>query len=136
MIYLASPHSHESEFVRHVRYMHAVQAAAHYAAKGFHIFSPIAHSHPIALEMQRAGMPHEKMGYDYWQAFDEHMMRHCAELWILTIGGWLASKGVSAEIEFMSSLQKPIAYITVGVDGPEYSLEYREDANAARGIGK
>jgi hypothetical protein len=72
---------------------------------GAHIFSPIAHSHPIALA---GDLPLE---FEYWEQYDRKMLAACAELWVCTMDGWRESKGVSAEIAIASERKMPIRYI-------------------------
>lgn len=53
MIYLASPYTHSDVHVREWRFREACRAAAALLRAGITVFSPIAHSHPIAA----FGMP-------------------------------------------------------------------------------
>lgn len=48
MIYLASPYSHADPAVQRHRYKEAQRATAEMMIEGRVVFSPIAHSHPIA----------------------------------------------------------------------------------------
>lgn len=106
MIYLASPYSHEDFAVMESRFERAAQCAANLMGKGIEIFSPIAHTHPIA----QYGLP---KGFDFWERYDEWFLEHCSEMWILLIDGWGSSKGVHEERKIMNQLGKPVRFVTV-----------------------
>jgi hypothetical protein len=92
MIYLASPYSHRDSAVRQKRFEAACRAAAALLRADIAVFSPIAHSHPIA----EYGVP---TTWDFWQRVDRQYLRHCQALVVLRLPGWEASVGVQAEIE-------------------------------------
>jgi nucleoside 2-deoxyribosyltransferase len=92
MIYLASPYSHPDAVVRQKRFEAACRAAAALLRAGFSVFSPIAHSHPIALH----GVPGT---WAFWQQVDREQLRRCQAIVVLRLAGWETSVGVHAEIE-------------------------------------
>lgn len=47
MIYLASPYSHPDPAVEELRFEAACEAACKLMQQGHHVFSPIAHTHPV-----------------------------------------------------------------------------------------
>ena len=49
MIYLASPYTHDDPNVERERYESVCTVCAKFARLGKHVYSPIAHWHPIAL---------------------------------------------------------------------------------------
>lgn len=104
MIYLASPYSHPDESVRHVRYESVVEYAARAWKEGHIVFSPIAHSHPIAL--------HGLAGtWEQWSEFDSAIIGACAELWVLMLDGWEDSEGVEAEVGIAERLGLPVRWV-------------------------
>lgn len=105
MIYLASPYSHKDPDVQEARFRMACRAAAALMRKGLCIYSPVAHTHPIALA---GDLP---KGWDYWERFDRDMISHCEELWVLQLQGWFESKGVQAEIQIAREAQKKVVFI-------------------------
>lgn len=105
LIYLAFPYNHPLESVRTRRFEEVCSIAAHLMRKGIYIFSPIAHTHPIALA---GDLPR---GWEYWKTYDEVMIRACDELWIVTLDGWEESQGIKGEIEIAQSLGKVIKYV-------------------------
>jgi hypothetical protein len=111
MIYLASPYSHPDPDVMEGRFKCVCVLAADLMRRGERIFSPIAHTHPIAVagELPR--------GWDFWRQYDEDMIRAADEVWVYTMDGWRESKGVQAEIEIAKAMGKPVRY--VGDDGDD-----------------
>jgi len=106
LIYLASPYSHPDPNVRHERWTKICAIAAELLCKGYHVISPIAHTHPMALVGQ---LPFD---WDFWAVYDENIITRCDELWIVMLGGWSASKGLKAEREIAGRLKKPVVYLT------------------------
>jgi nucleoside 2-deoxyribosyltransferase len=105
VIYLASPYSHPDESVRISRFHAACDAAASLMRAGHVVFSPIAHTHPIAV---RNALP---LGWEFWKATDEAFLSRCDELYVLMLEGWDTSKGVTAEIEIARALGHPVKFI-------------------------
>lgn len=104
-IYLASPYSNPAQAVVEARFVAVCEAAARLMAAGHKIFSPIAHTHPIA---QHGQLPTD---WKFWRDYDEAMICAADRLWILTLPGWRESKGVSGEILIALREQLPIAFV-------------------------
>lgn len=104
MIYLASPYSDPLPEVREYRFNVICEVTARLIREGHHVFSPIAHSHPLA----RHGLPGD---WAFWEAYDRRMIAACDELWVCTMMGWRYSKGVQAEIVIAGEEGKPVRYI-------------------------
>lgn len=107
LIYLASPYSHPDADVRQHRFERACQVAGGLMREGHHIFSPIAHTHSIAVQCD---LP---LGFDFWRQYDEEMIAACGELWVLMLPMWSQSKGVSAEIALAMLLGKPVRSVVI-----------------------
>ena len=105
MIYLASPYSHPDEAVRVARFEAVCRFAAQRIAEGLVVFSPIAHTHPIAVY---GGLP---LGFDFWREFDQRMIAACDALWVLCLRGWRHSRGIAEEISIARGLGKPCVFI-------------------------
>ena len=105
MIYLASPYSHPDREVMVRRFKQACKMARKLFELGHFVFSPIAHSHPIA---EHGELPAK---WEYWAAFDTKMISLCDEVWVLKLDGWQKSKGVEAEINIAKGLGKPVKYV-------------------------
>jgi nucleoside 2-deoxyribosyltransferase len=104
VIYLASPYSHSDSSVQEQRFEAVCKKAAELFRAGQIVFSPIAHSHPIA----KYGIPGD---WQTWEAFDRIMIAACDKIVVLCLDGWKTSKGVAAEIEIAKQLGKPVEYI-------------------------
>lgn len=105
LIYLASPYSHPDPEIRRQRFETVCFAAANLMREGHHIFSPIAHTHPIALHGE---LP---KGWEFWQEYDRKIIAVCGELWVLRMDGWDKSVGVQAEIKIAEELGIPVKYV-------------------------
>src|SRR5205085_4593490 len=100
-------YNHSKASMRALRYQAALEATAELMRTGRIVFSPIVHSHPIALSGE--GLPCE---WEYWKQFDEVILSRCDRLWILTIDGWEASVGIKGEIEIARKLNLPIQLLS------------------------
>ena len=101
MIYLASPYSDPDPLICEARFVAVCRAAAELMRKGANIFSPIAHTHPIA----QFGLP---KGWEFWEQYDRLYLEACSELWVLMLDGWRESKGITGEIRIINELGKPV----------------------------
>lgn len=91
MIYLASPYTHANPVVMNNRYIQACIACSEIMRRGHLVFSPIAHSHGIAVHGK------SPVGWGFWVDMDLHILRLCTEFWILKLPGWVESVGVRME---------------------------------------
>lgn len=105
MIYLAVPYTHPDPSVREARFHAVNMAAAKLEQAGNHVFSPISHTHPIAL---CGDLP---TGWDYWESYDERMISICTKLTVLKLDGWDKSIGVTAEIKIAQRFGLEVDYI-------------------------
>ena len=92
MIYLASPYSHSDPTVPEQRFRQVCRVASRLMREGHIVFSPIAHSHPIAMA---GGLPTD---WTFWKEFDRAMLGAASELWVLRIPGWMGSRGIASEL--------------------------------------
>lgn len=104
--YLASPYSnygqgHEQAFID------AAGAAATLLKRGLHVFSPICHSHPMAVHGNI-----DKLAHDFWLRLDIAILDECDSLIVLMMPGWNESRGVKAEIDHAEATGKPISYLS------------------------
>lgn len=106
-LYLASPYSHPDPKVREERFRLACRKSAEYLLGGISVFSPIAHSHPIADYLPEA----MRLDIDLWMLADLPMLRFAKELHVLCIQGWDVSKGVAREIEYARQVGIPIVRV-------------------------
>ena len=104
LIYLSSPYSNPDPAVREQRFAAICRHAAAMMRAGKLVFSPIAHTHPIA---QHGELP---TGFDYWREYNEAMLDCCEELHVLMLDGWRESVGVAAEIKLAELWGLKIVY--------------------------
>lgn len=109
LVYLATPYSHSDPNVREERFRAVNKAAADLMRAGLHIYSPISHTHPIALA---GDLP---LGWEYWQAYDRAILASCCKLIVLMLDGWRESKGVTGEIAIACELGLDVEYISPNV---------------------
>lgn len=85
----------------------AFQAAAKLAARllknNVRIYSPIAHTHPLAIH---GGM--DPLDHAIWLPFDEAMMEASDALVVAHMDGWHHSYGIQHEIKVFANAGKPI----------------------------
>lgn len=116
LLYLASPYSHESAAVRQGRFKLVCIVAGRLFHKNKHVFSPITHSHPIAV----AG----GLGLDFalWLNFDLKMLSKCDEFAVLDTLGWKDSQGVKQEYREAQRLQMPTYLCSIWGDLTQVEL--------------
>lgn len=103
--YLASPYS---------KYARGIEAAAgdvaivagKLAKMGVKFFSPICHTHIIAMA---GGI--DPLAHDFWMTFDKPMIAKCDGLMVVMMHGWEESIGVKMEIADFRSTERPVCYI-------------------------
>lgn len=132
MIYLAIPYSHENHVVRNYRFNVANRVAAVLFSRGQHVFSPISHSHPIALE---GDLPKD---FGFWEEFCKKTMSMCDAVVVVISGGWEHSIGVGNEIRLARELGLEISFVDEKGTEVEYTgnlcEECRQFTNHIEGV--
>ncbi len=103
--YLACPYTHQSAIVMRERFEKVSKCAGLLMQKGHIIFSPISHTHPIAMQCK---LPVE---WRYWEKFDTVYLSVCYKMFVLKLQGWETSTGITNEIEIATHLGLEIEYI-------------------------
>lgn len=106
-IYLASPYSDESEWVRNERHNKAEYVVAQLMKRGYMVFSPIVHCHTVALNY---GLPGK---FEFWQTYNTAMITAMKSFGILMLPGYIESTGVSAERGIAEKQEKPQYLVTL-----------------------
>jgi hypothetical protein len=106
LIYLACPYSHADPKVRKDRFNLVTMITAKLIQNGIWVYSPITMCHPIVIKF-----PNIPFDIDYWKEYDSYMVSICDEVWVAMLDNWRESKGVTFEIKYGTSLNKPIKYI-------------------------
>ena len=104
MIYLATPYSKypgglEEAFVK------AAKVSAALIEAGLSVYSPIVHSHPIAIHGDID--PHN---HAIWLPFNEAMMKRSDALVVVKMFTWEGSLGIAHEIKHFTEAKKPVLY--------------------------
>jgi Domain of unknown function (DUF1937) len=84
----------------------ACREAARLMKSGLKIFSPIAHSHPIALH---GGIP--LIDGDFWLDQDHPLMDGAKGLIMLMAESWEQSAGMAHELDCFRKAGKPVIYV-------------------------
>lgn len=105
IVYLACPYSHPDPVIREWRFIQANKYAAKLMQAGIMVFSPISHTHPIAVA---GDLP---KGWDFWERYDRLYLEASRALVGLCLPGWEESKGFMAEVRIMDELRKPVWYL-------------------------
>jgi len=106
-IYIASPYTSSDPVEVIQRYEAVLKFAAEQVNKGLVVYSPIVHCHPMAVQYE---LPKD---FKFWEEFDKAMIDACTEVWVLTLHGWSASKGVAMEIQHARNIGKPVEFHNV-----------------------
>jgi hypothetical protein len=111
LTYVASPYSHPNPEIREWRFKTICLIVAglmkYRKMKG--LFSPIAHSHPIAVAGCMGG------DIEQWMELDMALLQVCKKFLLVPLPGWSNSRGMRVEIDFMVEHR------------PEVSIEKLED---------
>ena len=105
LIYLATPYSDSDPAVQEHRFKEVNKVAAQLMGKGWHVFSPISHCHPIAMA---GDLPKD---WKFWEAYDKVMLQACTKLVVLMQEGWQKSTGVANEVKIAIELGIPVIYM-------------------------
>ncbi len=105
MIYLATPYTHKDPTVMEERYYGAMRLTKHLMLKGYHIFSPIVHCHPIAVQYD---LPRD---FTFWQEYDKSFIKASEKVLIAYMTGWRESKGMRNDFLLAKELGKTICAV-------------------------
>jgi len=106
LVYVATPYSQYPKGIE-AAFVDACKVTAALIEEGINAYSPIAHTHPIALYGSMDPLDHNR-----WLKFDAAMMEAATELLVIEMPSWKDSKGIAIEIETFLKAGKPITYLT------------------------
>ncbi|MCK9468404.1 MAG: DUF1937 family protein [Porticoccaceae bacterium] len=107
IMYVGSAYMHPDPSVRAQRCQMVTLATGGLIKKGVVAFSPIAHSHPIASQVDLDG------GFETWRYFDLSMIASMELFGMLLMDGFMESKGMAEELRYARLLRKPVYVIGV-----------------------
>ena len=87
------------------RYEKACKYAGKLIEQGHNAYSPIAHSHGIAIH---GTLP---LTADFWWPINREMIDWADECHCLMIPGWQYSAGIRQECKYISQIEKTLLYI-------------------------
>ena len=105
LIYLATPYSKYPGGLQKA-FEDASKLAARLLVNHIKVYSPIAHTHPIAIYGELNPLDHS-----IWLPFDEAIMRVSQALLVAEMEGWKESYGVYQEIKIFTRDGKPVHYL-------------------------
>jgi hypothetical protein len=105
LVYLATPYSHPDVRVRERRFRRVNRVAANLMRDGVHVFSPISHAHPIAVE---GDLPKD---WSYWEAYNRAILVICGRVIVLEQDGWRESIGIGNEIKIAREMGIPVEFM-------------------------
>lgn len=100
--YLATPYTKYPCGIEQA-FIDAAKLAARLMLAGVRVYSPIAHTHPLAIHGNIDPLDHA-----IWMPFDEAMMAVADTLIVAHMDGWENSYGMKLEIDFFDRAGKPI----------------------------
>jgi hypothetical protein len=114
MVYLASPYTNVDKDIEVQRFDLVVAACGWlmtHETGAQMIYSPIAHTHPIARTCTLPGH------WEFWAACDKTLLSRCNEIWVFCIPGWTKSTGVKAERKIASDYGLGTKFVVPQADG-------------------
>lgn len=103
--YLATPYTRYRQGID-AAYREACRIAARLINNGWTIYSPIAHTHGIALHGDI-----DPGAVVFWLDFDKPLMGAACGLLVATMAGWSESEGIAAEIAAFREAGKPVRFV-------------------------
>jgi hypothetical protein len=105
LVYLGSPYSKYQPGIE-AAFRDASAIAGRLLLAGVKVYSPIAHTHPIAMHGRIDPYDHK-----IWLPFDQAMMDASKAMVVAKMDSWDKSFGIAHEIEYFGSAGKPIFYL-------------------------
>lgn len=126
-VYLATCYSYLGLFkwikplkllIEWLRFKKVTKITAYLLLRGYNIFSPITHSHPLSKYIpDRLNTP------TLWLELDFQWIDCCDELWVLCQRGWKKSYGVEREIKYAKDKGKAVRFLKSNGKEWNYSKE-------------
>jgi hypothetical protein len=109
-----------------LRHQEMIAVMARLMQAGHHVISPIVAGYPVEAMLNRSQVFPGKMvpaqiSYQEWINWSAALLAVCKEMWIVTLPGWLQSKGVRSEVQQCYRANIPIRYVD------PYTLEVSDD---------
>jgi len=105
LCYLATPYSKYPAGIEQA-FRDAAALTGRLLIEGAKVYSPIAHTHPVAIHGNI-----DPLNHDIWLPFDAAMMDVAQTLLVAQMDTWEISYGVKHEIDVFRAAGKPIYYL-------------------------
>jgi hypothetical protein len=105
LIYVGTPYTKYKGGIE-VAFVDACKLTARLMSEGLKVYSPIAHTHPLAIHGGLNPIDHE-----VWLPFDEAMMAKSDAILVAMMAGWEASFGIHYEIRVFIEASKPVYFL-------------------------
>jgi len=109
LVYLGSPYSKYAGGIE-AAFRDVCGIAGRLLQEGVKVYSPIAHTHPIAIHGNV-----DPLNHDIWLPFDKAMMDACDAMCVAMMPGWNESYGVQYEIVTFVDANKKIYTLDIEV---------------------
>lgn len=106
LIYVGSPYSKYPGGIE-LAFIDVCEMIGDLIRSGLSVYSPIAHTHPIAIH---AGI--DPLDHSMWMHFDGAMMAKSDAMIIAMMDGWDASSGIQLEIDAFNRARKPVFLVS------------------------
>ena len=104
-VYLATPYFSEEEIVMELRYEEALEAASRLLKKGYLVYSPIVHCHPIAKIYK---LPRD---HNFWLSYDMSFIIGWAQiLYVQCMENWDESEGIKSDVSIAHAAGVDVRY--------------------------
>lgn len=110
--YLASPYSKYPDGLE-AAFRDVCKATAFLIQESVRVYSPIAHTHPVAVH---GGV--NPLDHSIWLPADEPLMRAAHGLIVCKMATWEDSYGIGVEVETFKEMGRPVLYM----DFPSFDL--------------
>ena len=105
LIYVGTPYTKYPAGIEEA-FRDACSITADLLRSGLRVYSPIAHTHPIAIYGNI-----DPLDYEIWLPFDAAIMKASDAMIVVKMETWEKSHGVKHEIETFTAAGKPVFYL-------------------------
>lgn len=105
LVYISTPYSLYVDGIE-AAFIDSCKVTARLISAGVKAYSPIAHTHPVAIH---GGL--DALDHGFWLSFNETMMDAADACAVAMMSGWHYSKGIDHEIAFFRARGKPVIFI-------------------------
>ena len=105
LVYLGTPYTKFPDGIE-AAFIAAAQITAALLRRGVKVYSPIAHTHPVAVYGRI-----DPLDLSIWLPFDEAMMARSDALLVAQMESWEISKGLAHEVDYFLTHDKPVLYL-------------------------